>query len=202
MRLHANRRQQSALFVFQALLIFSLAACANPFAPVSPGTTSQGVSEQVKIAHGQDGSTLVLVPVTIHGKGPFTFALDTGASTSLIDRSLAEQLGLPVVGGLEPISGIGGVEQAIPVRVSDWHAGAIRLPTETLASASLPGARRSGGLQGLLGSDIWSRFGTFTLDYNSGTLTVYKQIAVAAWRVSARRCPGRASSRSGSSLGC
>jgi hypothetical protein len=64
------------------------------------------------------------------------------------------------------------------VSVSNWTTGPIRLPTAVIVSASIP-TERGVGLEGLIGSDIWSRFGKFTLDYSSGTLTVYKQIASA-----------------------
>jgi predicted aspartyl protease len=167
------------LLILSCMLMLSLAACVLTIGNPPASTTGPGISEQVKVVQDQSGATLVLAPVTIEGKGPYTFALDTGASTSLISSSLAKQLGLPQAGGAEPISGIGGVTQAIPVQVSNWNTGPIRLPPATVASAAIPHERGATNFQGLLGSDIWSRFGKFTLDYDSGTLTVYKQIALA-----------------------
>lgn len=41
-----------------------------------------------------DPQPLVLVPTFINDQGPFDFILDTGASTSLLTHSLAEQLGI------------------------------------------------------------------------------------------------------------
>ncbi|HEY7356422.1 MAG TPA: retropepsin-like aspartic protease [Ktedonobacterales bacterium] len=146
--------------------------------PAASATTGPGISEHVQVIQDQSGATLVLAPVTIHGQGPFTFAVDTGASTSLISSSLAERLKLPQAGSAEPISGIGGVTQAIPVQASDWHTGAIRLPSVTIASAAIPHERGAQNFQGLLGSDIWSKFGKFTLDYSGSTLTVYQQVAL------------------------
>jgi hypothetical protein len=37
---------------------------------------------------------IILVPITINGKGPYTFVLDTGASLSLISSDLARELGI------------------------------------------------------------------------------------------------------------
>lgn len=162
-------------FVF---LLLPLAACTISFNSPGNTTNSQGISEDVQVVQGQNGATLVLLPVTIHGKGPFTFALDTGASTSLISSSLAQQLGLPANGNSQPISGIGGVEQAVFVNISNWNTGQIKLPAISIASAPIPHDRGT-NFDGLLGSDIWNRFGKFTLDYSSSTLTVYKQIALA-----------------------
>lgn len=178
------------------LLLLPLAACTISINSPNNTTNGQGISENVQVVQGQNGATLVLLPVTIHGKGPFTFALDTGASTSLISSSLTQQLGLPANGNSQPISGIGGVEQAEFVNISDWNTGQIKLPAISIASAPIPHDRGS-NFEGLLGSDIWNRFGKFTLDYSSGTLTVYKQIALApderiAWPGRRTSLPGAA----------
>src|SRR5579883_982158 len=152
-----------------------LAACSGP----TTTSSSQTYTVNVKVVKGQDNATVVLLPVMIHGHGPFTFALDTGASISLIAPSLVRRFGLQVTGSSQSISGIGGVQQATPVSISNWSTGSIHLPSAVIVSASIPHERGS-GFVGLLGSDIWSRFGKFTLDYSGGTLTVYKQIATSS----------------------
>lgn len=171
------------------LLLLTLAACSIHIgqSASAAGNGNNGITERVKVLHGQNGATLVLLPVMINGKGPFTFALDTGASTSLIDRPLAQQLDLPQNGTPQPISGVSGKEQAIPVQVSNWSVGkTIRLPASTVSSANLFTAQRSSGIQGLVGSDIWTQFGKITIDYGGQTLTVYKQIAWAGGSGTAR----------------
>ncbi len=180
LRQHLPRRSGVVSLLVSCASLVLLAACTITIgnAPVA-ATQGPGISEHVQVVQGQNGATLVLAPVTIQGQGPFNFAIDTGASTSLISSSLAQQLGLPQAGGPEPISGIGGVTEAVPVQISTWNTGPIHLPSMTIASAAIPHERGGSNFQGLLGSDIWSRFGRFTLDYESGTLTVYKQIALA-----------------------
>ena len=158
------------LIVLVGLLF--LAACAG--AP-----TSQEVTEHVRVTRGPNHATAVMLPVTIHGQGPFTFELDTGASTSLLSPTLVQRLSLHATGKTETISGIGGVQKATPVSISNWNTGPIRLPAATIVSSAIPHERGS-GLDGLIGSDIWSRFGKFTLDYTSGTLAVYQQIAASS----------------------
>ncbi|HEY4386565.1 MAG TPA: retropepsin-like aspartic protease, partial [Ktedonobacteraceae bacterium] len=154
--------------------------CTSSFSTPSNSTPSnQGITEHVKVVHGSNAATAVLLAVTIHGQGPFTFELDTGASVSLISPSLVQRFGLHTIGKPQSISGIGGVQQATPVSISNWHAGPIQLPAVNIVSATIPHERGS-GLDGLVGSDIWSRFGKFTLDYTNGTLTVYKQIATSS----------------------
>lgn len=171
-------RRLLVLMVAFVFLLLPLAACTLSINSPNTTTNGQGISENVQVVQGQNGATLVLLPVTIHGKGPFNFALDTGASTSLISTSLTKQLGLPSNGNSQPISGIGGVEQAEFVNISNWNTGPIKLPAVSIASAPIPHGSGS-DFDGLLGSDIWNRFGKFTLDYSSSTLTVYKQIALA-----------------------
>src|SRR5258708_15315098 len=42
--------------------------------------------------------TMIVVPVTINGAGPFDFMLDTGNTDTVVDRKLAEELHLPPAG--------------------------------------------------------------------------------------------------------
>lgn len=179
--------QMASRGAFQAIArfataLFCLAAfsgCTVQIGSPSTRTTGPGITAHVQIVHGQAGSTLVLLPVMIQGHGPFTFALDTGASTSLIDRALAQQLGLKQTGAPQPIVGIGSNELAVPVRIANWHIEGIKLPRVTVLSGNLQSAGQTQQLQGLIGSDIWDQFGTITIDYAQSTLTVYKQIARA-----------------------
>lgn len=177
-RQHRPRPAGVALLLVTGLVLLSLSACAITIGNAPPSATQgPGITVPVQVAQDSSGSTLVLAQVKIHGQGPYTFAVDTGASTSLISSSLAQQLDLKVVGGSVPINGIGGVTESVPVQINTWNTGSIRLPSATIASATIPHARGAESFQGLLGSDIWSQFGRLTLDYSSSTLTVYKQIA-------------------------
>lgn len=176
-------RHLASVGAISLLLLLTLAACSIHIgsSASAAGNGNNSITEKVQVISGQNGATLVLLPVRINGKGPFTFALDTGASTSLIDRPLVQQLNLPQNGAPRPISGVSGNELSIPVKVGDWSVGkTIRLPASTVSSANLFASQRSSGIQGLVGSDIWTQFGKITIDYNAQTLTVYKQIARAS----------------------
>jgi predicted aspartyl protease len=164
----ASARAASLTLAVGLLATGLLAGCA-----LGPGASRQrGVSEHVRIVHGSNGATTVLLPVTIQGHGPYDFALDTGASKSLVAASIASRLGLRSAGPSEPIQGVGGVERAQPVAVSSWKTGSIDLPQMVVLAADMPSGRRGGGLQGLLGSDVWDAIGSFKLDYQNATLTV------------------------------
>jgi hypothetical protein len=119
----------------------------------------------MEVLKGAQGQTLALVPVYLEGKGPLAFALDTGASRSTVDRRVAVELGLPVAGRAEQVEGVGGKVLARPVDVHRWRVGAIDLPASTLDVIDLSANGRAEGLQGLLGSDVLSRFKVITVDY-------------------------------------
>ncbi len=163
------------------LLCLTFAACASPLTtPVTlANTPAHGVTVPAEIRHGEQGATLVVVDVVIHGKGPYPMALDTGASLTLIDRSLANQLGLPVAGPSEQIMGVGGEQRVTPVKIAQWSLGQAQLPAMTITSAPLNELKRSAGVDGLLGSDVLQHFGAVTVDYTASQVTLY-QIASGA----------------------
>src|SRR5919201_3732574 len=75
---------------------------------------------------------LALVPVTINGKGPFTFALDTGAAQSLVDAALARRLHATKAGSAGKIAGVHAVTRAQLLKVRSWKVGTVPLPATTL----------------------------------------------------------------------
>ena len=158
------------------VLCLTLAACSpNLTLPVTlANTPTQGVTVPAEIRHGDQGSTLVVVEVVIHGKGPYPMALDTGASLTLIDRGLADKLGLKVAGPPEQITGVGGAQQVTPVNISNWSLGKAQLPSMTITSAPLSDLQNSAGVDGLLGSDMLDRFGAITIDYANSQVTLYQ----------------------------
>lgn len=173
------RRRMLGLVGLLVALALGLGACGVSFGSSNTSGTAngQGVTVPVKVVKGPSGATEVLLPVTINGQGPFTFLLDTGASTSVIDTPVAQRLGLPQTGSPTPVSGISAQSTEIPVQVKSWQIGKINLPSMSVGSLALFGSQRGQGLQGLIGSDIWSMFGHITINYSGQTLSVPKQIA-------------------------
>jgi predicted aspartyl protease len=169
----------SLAFALLVITLTGLSACTVNLRSSAPTVCDQGISAPVDVKKDFQGNTLVLVSVTLEGQGPYVMALDTGASKTLLDRSVVAKLQLPVAGPPQEFSGIGGKQQATPVRIGAWNIGQIKLPASEIASIALGDTQRSVGIVGFLGSDLMSRFGLVSIDYNNNTLTVYKQIAAS-----------------------
>ena len=119
--------------------------------------------------------TLALVPVFIDGNGPLPFALDTGASRSLISAGLAVKLHLPARGSAGMLRGVTGAATAENFAVASWRAGGIKLPPSMIAAVGSPTSGAVTGLHGpvgLLGSDVLSRYGKIAIDYDKGLLVL------------------------------
>ena len=165
------KRALIALLGLLGALMLVLSACSVQLGNgiCTPG---KGTSVPAQIAHGDQGSVLVIVQVTIQGQGPYAFALDTGASVSLIDQHLANTLQLPVAGSARPVSGIGGSEDVTPVQISRWSMGTVSLPSMSIVSGAFTQLGDSASVEGLLGSDVLSRLGAVTIDYDTSTVTI------------------------------
>src|SRR5690349_8433480 len=94
--------------VLTVVALVALSACTitlgQPVVTNCDSPISAPVHVQTDI---RTGSTIVIASVLIHGQGPFQLAVDTGASVSIVDRSVVEQVGLPTVGRPEPVGGVG-----------------------------------------------------------------------------------------------
>lgn len=136
---------------------------------------ADGAAVPVDVRERRLGGTLLLVPVTIEGSEPLTFVLDTGASVTAIDRGVAEELGLPTTGIDGQITGVSGEATGTGVSVDAWTLGEVELGARDIVSLDLGegiGGDADLGIDGLLGGDVLSAFGTFTLDYDEGVLVL------------------------------
>jgi predicted aspartyl protease len=117
----------------------------------------------------RDGETLALALVVIHGRR-FPFLIDTGSSKTLVDVALARKLHLRTIGKPIKVTGVGCSEAASKVRLSGWSIGGQPLPNIVATDSVIAGA--DGKAFGLLGSDVLSHFGTISIDYLHGVLTL------------------------------
>ena len=120
----------------------------------------------------RQSQTAALANVCIDGKGPFPFVIDTGAEGSVLASSLAGKLGLPKIGSPVPIGGAGCSANARISRLASWDVAGLALQPQAVIYLKIPLFGGRGQPDGLLGSDVWSRFGAMRLDFTRGRVTV------------------------------
>lgn len=64
------------------------------------------------------------------------------------------------------------VSRVASVQVRRWSVGDVQLPPTAIVEANLPFGGANGGVQGLLGSDMLSRFDVVTIDYAHSRLVL------------------------------
>jgi predicted aspartyl protease len=183
---HARPRRSSVSSLLAAAAVALLgAACAvevEPETAEDPDAFDEGVPEAPEPAEGEgiplevregpfDGA-LLLVPVMIDDQGPFSFVLDTGATNTTIDATLADELGLPETGDEGEVTGVTGEDIGTGVEISSWELGDVALEERTVIALDLGEGEDGLGVDGLIGGDVLAAFGTLTLDYEGGTLVV------------------------------
>jgi len=139
-------------------------------ATLSARALAKGKPFTTKIEVVQEkGETLALVAAEVHGE-KLAFIVDTGAARSEMTEKFAEKFGLKKIGKPVKVAAAGCTSKAQNVEIDDWSIAGHALPTMTIGSSSLQIAK--GKLAGLLGSDVWSKFGSIQVDYANETLTV------------------------------
>jgi len=115
---------------------------------------------------------LVVVPVFVNEKGPYDFALDTGASSTAISLELAAEFGLATE--KIPLVGCGGSVPASRVRLSSLTVGASRQENLTAAASDFLAALNAAlgtKLQGIVGYNFLRHY-RVRLDYPRAALSL------------------------------
>jgi predicted aspartyl protease len=151
-----------------------LAPEEDAFEDVETPTSPDGRTVPLEVGEAAaGGGTLVFVPVHIDGEGPYTFVLDTGASNTAIDAELAEELGLSDAGLEGSVEGVTGEGAGTLVSVESWRLGDVELDSQRILAIELGGGRGPlADFDGLLGSDVLSKFGSVTIDYDAGVFVL------------------------------
>lgn len=81
------------------LLLLGAAQAPQPApAPIAPPAAAPAADSGFAVGIGSDASQRMTVPVSIGGKGPYRFIVDTGAERTVIARELAQDLRLGSAG--------------------------------------------------------------------------------------------------------
>jgi aspartyl protease len=123
---------------------------------------------------GPNGAAIV-VPAYIDGRGPFDLILDTGATLTCLDSSLARELALPVQHATIGAGiGVGGSGRVQLVRIDSLRVGRSTVTRLNACALNLSNLRIiGGGVRGLLGLNFVRNF-RVTLDFDRQTLHLTK----------------------------
>lgn len=137
-------------------------------ASVAPLNANAAPSESYQAPIAYAGH-LVVLDVMVNGKGPYKFALDTGASGARVSQQVAKDLDLPVVGQAEGV-GLGPDKLQLPVVKASLALGTIHFDDVQAAVHDLPGDFGQ-QVDGVLGFDLFKDY-LLTIDYPDGTISV------------------------------
>ena len=143
---------------FALMITLALAACdfAAPARTQAPADSAAG---ELKFKLQGPNEAAFVVPVHINGRGPIDFVLDTGATLTCIDVSLARELDLPEEG---PMGGVaigamsaGAIET---VRMDSLRVGNASAFDIAACRLDLAALRNALGVQGLVGLNFLKQF--------------------------------------------
>jgi hypothetical protein len=120
------------------------------------------------------GAVAPLARITINGRVA-NYVVDTGSSRTLLARRAAKSFGLPVTDTDQSITGAGGCAARVATtRIAHWSIATTTLPPLTVETANtdLFRPRAHGGLDGLLGDDVLSRYPEATVDFRQRQLVL------------------------------
>ncbi|HEY1927742.1 MAG TPA: aspartyl protease family protein [Caulobacteraceae bacterium] len=158
-----DRRTFSSLALAAALV--GKRVCAEPTTGTRLPSSDDVYEPPTSLALVADLYARMTAPITIDGKGPFAFVVDTGANQSVISTELAARLHLPL-GQPAALNGVAGVQETPTTTAALGIGRRARRPTKLFV---LPQAAIGG--DGMLGLDGLDRQ-TLVLDFRRRVLSV------------------------------
>jgi hypothetical protein len=145
-------------FNFLAVLL-SCAICLPAGAAVADQTEPSAKIVTVKIK--LDDLSMIIVPVSINGSGPYDFVLDTGCAKTMVDQKLAEKLHLLRVGEKTVVGVLASAKMPVVHANSISVAGVVVSGGDVYSSDHLT---TTGKVFGVLGEDFLKNF-DLLIDY-------------------------------------
>jgi Aspartyl protease len=140
-----------------------LLICISGLPALAAQATSQSepTRQIVTVSVRLDDLSMIIVPVSINGSGPYAFLLDTGSSKTMIDQRLAGDLVLPQVGERK-IMGILGSTRMSVVRANSVSVAGATISDLNVSSTS--NRMSVFKVRGVLGQDFLQHFDVL-IDY-------------------------------------
>ncbi len=144
----------------QLFILLACGICLPALAAVSDQTepTAKIATAKIKL----DDLSMILVPVSINGSGPYDFMLDTGCARTMVDQKLAEELHLSNVGERTVVGVLASAKMSVVHANSISVAGAAVSGGDVYSSAHLT---TTGKVSGVLGEDFLKNF-DLLIDYS------------------------------------
>lgn len=158
---------------FLVALAFAICASAVVAAQDQTEPTPQIVTAKIRL----DDLSMIIVPVSINGAGPYDFVLDTGSSKTIVDRKLAEKLGLPLLGDNNVVGALATTRMSV-VRVNSLTVAGATVQGGEVFSSDRP-ATVNGKVRGVLGEDFLRNFDVL-IDYRHQSIRL--SLPLAPWR--------------------
>ncbi|MFT3995911.1 MAG: retropepsin-like aspartic protease [Asticcacaulis sp.] len=155
-------RRMACVGAFSAALLPGLGQAQN-------GGQDGAQDRAIRVPFTRSKSLMPVVEVTLNGKGPYRFVIDTGASATIIRKSLAKELGLRRDGETRG-SSLSGTEVLSRHTASDVVIGG-KLRIGELTVYASEGFEKQ-GFDGLLTANILTRL-PCQLDYRAGEVRYY-----------------------------
>ena len=152
-------------------IAFVLAGCQLQTEPTNIDTPADSAAGVIAFDLVGPGEAALVVPVWLNGDGPHSFVLDTGATLTCVDQTLADELALPEqTGNIGFGAGIGGSGAIRTVTVDSFRVGETTAYDLTACALDLSQLENAGlEVSGLVGLNLLKSF-RMTLDFGSNTL--------------------------------
>jgi hypothetical protein len=153
--------------VERTLILVALICVAYSTSPANPRVSQISQTASPITIPFSSANNLVVIAATINGQGPFRFALDTGSSVHVLNRAIAERLGLRIIGPAVADSG-NKTTPAEVTEISKLSAGELTLSHQRIFVTPLPA---SYPFDGFLGAILFEQF-VVTIDFARSVVTL------------------------------
>lgn len=143
-------------FLKNFVLIIDYRKCVLRLVP--PSDSAQPGSMSFKLASAS--KPLILVPAIVNGEGPFQFALDTGASKTMLSMQLAQRLALQTTDD-GPATGGGGQVKILSGNVASLTVGGATVRNHSISAGEflkMLSTAIGAELDGILGYNFLNQF--------------------------------------------